>query len=425
MLQHEKALIRLKRSLRRFLPDRSGSTAMIFAFVLPGLLALGGAAVDYSRLSVVRGHLQSIADSASLAAVREFRLGNTSLTLVVGVANDHAQAGLQAKGLTGTVAARGDNSQRSVTVEMTSAVPMSVMSVVGFASGQVTVTSTARMVGGTPLCVVGLDTSENQTLLMDNNARLEAPGCVIYSNSTKPNGLMAKNNASIRAGSICSAGGRSSPGPGSFSPQPQTDCPTLPDPLLSRQLPTPGVCLETKLDIVGGVRVLRPGTYCDGLTIRGGARVTLDPGVYIFKDGPLQVTGGAVLNGVNVGLHFSGKGASLNLEALSSVSLTAPRIGEMSGMLFSEDRAGPSNLQHRVMSNDARTLLGTIYFPRSEFYVGANSPVADRSAYTIVVVRKFALSEGPTMVLNTNYGATDIPVPNGVGPTGGTTQLTQ
>jgi hypothetical protein len=68
------------------------------------------------------------------------------------------------------------------------------------------------------------------------------------------------------------------------------------------------------------------------------------------------------------------------------------------------------------MSDDARTLLGTIYLPRGRLHVGANKPVADKSAYTIVVANRFSLSEGPTMVLNTNYGATDIPVPEGVGP---------
>jgi hypothetical protein len=47
------------------------------------------------------------------------------------------------------------------------------------------------------------------------------------------------------------------------------------------------------------------------------------------------------------------------------------------------------------------------------------------AAYTIVVARQFSLSAGPTMVLNTNYSATDIPVRDGVGPINGTTSLTQ
>lgn len=410
---------------RRFLADEAGGAAMMFGLMLPGLLGLAGAVVDYSRLSSARGHLQSIADSAALAAVREFRLGNTSLPLVVSRADLHAKAGLKMHDIPGTVEATGDTSRRTITVAMTATIPLSVMGMLGIAGSDVRVSATARMVGGSPLCVIGLDTRANQSLLMDKRARLEAPGCAVYSNSSKPNGLMAKNDASMRAGFICSAGGKSSPGPGSFSPQPQTDCPPIPDPLLARTLPTHGVCLDRNLVINGGAPTLQPGTYCDGVTITGGARVTLQPGVYVFRDGPLRVTGAASLTGQNVALHFSGANAELALETQSSVSLTAPRGGDMGGLLITEDRAGPGNLRHRIMSDDARTLLGTIYLPRSEFHVGASSPVADRSAYTIVVARVFTLSEGPTMVLNTNYGATDIPVPNGVGPSGGSAQLTQ
>jgi hypothetical protein len=70
-------------------------------------------------------------------------------------------------------------------------------------------------------------------------------------------------------------------------------------------------------------------------------------------------------------------------------------------------------------------LLGTIYLPQGMLYVGANSPVADLSAYTIVVAGQFSLSAGPTMVLNSNYGATTVPVPPRLGPKSGHTVLTQ
>ncbi len=96
----------------------------------------------------------------------------------------------------------------------------------------------------------------------------------------------------------------------------------------------------------------------------------------------------------------------------------------MAGILVAEDRNNPLKQQFEIYSNDARTLLGTIYLPRGTLFVAAQRPVGDQSAYTIIVARRFTLSEGPTMVLNTNYGATNIPVPNGVGPSG-TTMLTQ
>jgi hypothetical protein len=251
---------------------------------------------------------------------------------------------------------------------------------------------------------------------MDKLARLEAPNCAVYSNSRKPTGILAKNNAVLRAAFICSAGGMNAPTPGSFLPTPQTDCPLIPDPLLPRALPSASGCTENNLVRKGGSITLSPGTYCGGANFSNGTRVTLSPGTYIFKDGPLVVTGGASLQGTNVALHFSGHGAVLNFDAASSIAITAPRTGSMAGILISEDRTGPTGLSHNIMSDDARTLLGTIYLPRGRLFVGANKPVADRSAYTIIVANRFSLSEGPTMVLNTNYGATDVPVPEGVGP---------
>jgi hypothetical protein len=49
--------------------------------------------------------------------------------------------------------------------------------------------------------------------------------------------------------------------------------------------------------------------------------------------------------------------------------------------------------------------------------VDAKNPVADRSAYTIIVAKQVELFDGPNLYLNTDYSASDIPVPSGVGPT--------
>ena len=61
-------------------------------------------------------------------------------------------------------------------------------------------------------------------------------------------------------------------------------------------------------------------------------------------------------------------------------------------------------------------LLGTIYVPKGYLFLGGDKPVAQSSAYTIVIANKIQASAGPTLVLNTNYSATTVPVPEGVGP---------
>ncbi len=396
--------------------DERGGVAILFAFLLPVALGFAGVTADYASLSAYRTKLQAVADASALAAAREFRLGNANINTLNQAASAHAGGSLAAQEITAAITPSVDLRGRSIKVTLSSDVPTFLMKYAGVGATRVEAFATARMVGGAPICVIGLDQNANFTVEMDKSARLEAPGCSVYSNSTKPNGLMAKNSATMRAAFICSAGGRSSPGPGSFTPTPQTDCPVLPDPLLVRSLPVSGGCIANGVNYKGGVINLVPGTYCGGATFTGGAKVSLAPGTYIFKDGPLVVTGGASFTGTHVTLHFVGKNAELKFEAASIISLTAPRSGSMAGILISEDRANAGGLVHSIMSDDARTLLGTIYLPSGRLHVGANKPVADKSAYTIVVANRFSLSEGPTMVLNTNYGATDIPVPEGVGP---------
>jgi hypothetical protein len=194
---------------------------------------------------------------------------------------------------------------------------------------------------------------------------------------------------------------------------------------------------------------LEPGTYCGGLKITGNAVVTLRPGVYVMKDGPLIVEKRATMSGQNVGLYFTGDRGGLRFDKDTTISLTAPKDGVMAGLLISEDRTvsnpvtaildvvegvlppppppGPVKplREYRIISNNARTMLGTIYLPAGRLIIDSEKPVADQSAYTVIVAQLVNLYEGPNLVLNARYSQTDIPVPQGVGPTSGTAVLTQ
>ena len=97
----------------------------------------------------------------------------------------------------------------------------------------------------------------------------------------------------------------------------------------------------------------------------------------------------------------------------------------MAGLLFYEDRNNPLGVSHRITSNNARVLLGTIYLPRSTLLIDANSPVADQSAYTAIVAERLILDAGPDLVLNSDYGSTDIPVPGNLSGAGGRIVLSE
>ena len=57
-------------SLSRFMKDRRGGVAPMFAIAVVPVLGLGGAAVDYSRANSVRAGLQPALDATSLAMAK-------------------------------------------------------------------------------------------------------------------------------------------------------------------------------------------------------------------------------------------------------------------------------------------------------------------------------------------------------------------
>ena len=100
----------------------------------------------------------------------------------------------------------------------------------------------------------------------------------------------------------------------------------------------------------------------------------------------------------------------------SHVDLTAPLTGDMAGLLFFQDRKTVLlSGYHDIRSKDARRLVGTMYFPNAKLMVEARNPVADKSEYTVIIAKEFELRDGPDLVLKTDYGATPIPLPDGVG----------
>ena len=208
------------------------------------------------------------------------------------------------------------------------------------------------------------------------------------------------------------------------------DCPAYPDPLAERQPPSVGACDETDFEVGSpndnGTDVtyyLSPGVYCGGLKIRKHAQVYFDPGVYVIKDGPLEVGKHSTLDGENVGFYLTGDEATFWFDKDSTVSLTAPKNGPLAGIMFFEDRNAPLDRVHKIESEDARQFLGTFYLSRGVLEVNTQKPVADNSAYTAIVARRLSLIGKPSLVLNADYAGTDIPVPDGVGPVGNTISL--
>lgn len=451
---------------RRLRGHQGGGVLVLFALLTPVLMGLSAAAVEYAGLVKRRTELQRAADSASIAGVNQFKLANADDAAAISVAKSMVQAQARsASGATPQVTATVLDKHSGVEVTVTETVPLTFGKLLSMPSIDLSVRSTAKLTGTTRLCLLALDPLRDGAFHLESAARITASDCSLYSNSLSPAGIQGENAAVAKALSICTAGGYT----GSstiFTPPPAKNCPPLRDPLIDKQGPTPGSCIDLGffvdpkklidgiddplygVNVVSGNVTLEPGTYCGGLHVTKGAQVTLRPGVYIMKDGPLVVDKNASLTGANTAFYFTGMRGGLLFDEKSTISLTAPKDGPMSGLLFFEDRLSPpsllqllpldgkgkakpppgrfiANREYRIISDNARTLLGTIYLPLGRLIIDSKRPVADQSAYTVIIARMINLYDGPNLILNARYGATDVPVPNGVGPSSADTQLTQ
>ncbi len=425
-----------------FWKNSQGSIGILFGLAAPVLLLVGGYAIDYAGQVKVKADVQSLADGAAIAAAREIAMVNASPTQVQQVAFNFAttKARLSRKsmaaGTTLAVKAAVVDDFTGVTVKITKTWKSLFGKALGIEQLSASATSTAHIVGDTKICVVGLmDGGLLAGVHLDNKARLTAEGCGVYSNSPGLVSIQADNGSELTAELICAAGGASSTDSVSFTPEPITDCPQIPDPLAERTPPPVDTCLETGL-VVETDTILSPGTYCEGLTIQGSASVKLNPGVYVIKDGPFIVDGQASVFGEFVNFTMLGDKSVFSFTESTVISLGAPKDGPMAGLLFFEAPTATQSSNettessfstaltgaftdaatfarvHRIRSDNARQLLGTIYLPNSVLQIDAKAPVADESAYTAIVVKRLWLLEGPHLVLNTNYAATEVPIPS-------------
>lgn len=393
--------------------------AIKFAILLPVLTLSTAIAIDLSALTSQSQQLQKIADISALTGAKELSFSNAN--------KDNVNAAIKAK-ITHFVAAQKlsfpaksidiktevSNKPLQVSVHLKRKPTMFFYALLKSSIDSIEAKSVAGIIGRPNICVLALSKlGIGGALWLSQRAKVTGKDCSIFSNSTLPGGIIVRDEAELRASAICSAGGFEG-GAGHYDPAPYADCPQFEDPLAHRAPPTVGACTSEDVVVKDETRTLIPGTYCGGLVISGSSRVTLEPGIYVIKDGPFIVTDTASLHGVGVSFYMTGRNSKVDFTADTSIHLAATEDGDLAGLLFFGARNQSILMLNRIRSNDARHLIGTFYFPASTLQVDANEPVGDQSAYTAIVANRLIVMEGPHLVLNTDYDKTDVPVPDGI-----------
>jgi Flp pilus assembly protein TadG len=446
-----------------FASNRQGNIALMALGCVAVSVLVGGGIIDYMSLRNQEGALQDVADRAAIAAAQELVVFKGSNDRVDSVAATFVDANYKREHET---EAEIVNNGKGVKVTITSAPQTYFPGPIAQGVTEVKAVAIAEISGGGYVCMIGLDENAPSTLEMSDKAKVTAEKCAIYSNSANSASLTLHSLARVKADLVCVAGGVFGAKSAVTPNEPVEDCPPLEDPLRDRPEPNVGLLQCDNIlgkegvlgkngilgkgltgkegllgkdgallnkdsgllkggDLVGAIAPgllvtgkdeLEPGVYCGGLNVIGGD-VKLKPGTYILNNGGLVVANGGKLVGENVGFYLTG---ALGLSTIqfapsSTISLTAPKTGDMAGMLFFEDRDVLFKFPHIIASNDARSLVGTIYLPGNTLEINSQNPIADQSDYTVIIARKFEMKDGPELVLNTDYENSPIPVPDGVG----------
>lgn len=390
--------------------DRAGATAVIFAVIFPLLAVLACGAVDLSNLYGDRSRMQDVADSTALMAAKQ--IGTATAVGISARAQQYAQS--QLADIAGQVslqvsATLGGQNNSQVTVAITGHRPSFFANLLPPGGWTINVQSTASAMGEVPLCVLATAGVNTQGMQVNTTSQVTANGCMVQSNAN----VQVAGGAQMNAGVVQATGTANGP----ISPTPQTGAASIPDPFasLAITIPQPTCSPYNYTYIATGVNVLAPGEHCGNFTVTNGATLQLLPGEHYFVNGNLTMQGTAVLTGVDVVLIFD-KTSHFNFQQQALINLVGRKTGPYAGFVIATTRNNTTNFN--ITSTAAEELLGTVYIPAAQLHLnGTANKVAQLSAWTVVVANSIVTDGGAQLVINSDYAATDVPVPSGVGPT--------
>jgi hypothetical protein len=376
-------------NLPSFLKDQSGASAVVFVVVLFVVVAVTALGITAGDAYSVRTKTQNALDAAVLAGAGA--PGGTSDPERIAIAqsvymsnkskSDEANSESHPPA-TFTVAdsiVYGD-----VAFPMTSP----FLGVFGEKSLTIRVSSAAKQRPGTPICLLGLDPSEAATLDFNGHANVELDDCAAQANSSDGAGMRQVGQPNFTAKEIGVTGGYTGR---RYSPPPITGTRPISDPYAS--LPEPeNPCKLSGEKYQQVTKTLGPCTYVGGLSIKASSVIKLLPGIYIMKDGPLEIDSGSVVTGEEVMIAFLGEGATLYMLGGASLSVTSQTSGPYANIQFFGDRnvygKKQENLWWTVIGDSSLTYDGALYLPSFNVWWAGGSMIQGNSPSYIAVAKK-------------------------------------
>jgi Flp pilus assembly protein TadG len=411
--------------LSRLAHDEAGVTAVVVGLGMTVLMGGAALALDVGLWYNDKRIAQGAADSAAYSAAIDYAAGDTAAN-VTATANAVAAQYGQVNGSGGVTVTVNQPPKSGTHTTTVGAVEVIVQRTetpffASFFVNSAAVASRAVAVSGSSggkYCVLALDTTAATTvstagISASNGVTIDLSTCGLQVNATGADALVVTGGAVIKATTVSVGGNYSVSNGGSLqvSGATITSAPAMADPYTSVTVPTPGSCAATNSWGSGGTFTISPGTYCNGMTISNGARVTMNAGVYIVDRGLFDLTGGATLTataGVTIVLTSSSGSnyATATIDNGTTINITAPASGATKGLAFFQDRRAAATGTDNFAGGASMTVNGGLYFPAQmvNFSNGATSSVC-----TQLIAYRVTYTGGSKFMDNcTGFGTTEI-----------------
>lgn len=410
-------LARLLTRLGLLRSDTGGNIALGFALFGPAVILLGVGAVDLYAVHTAQNRLQSIADAGALAGAPALALATDGAAAKERAASFVAASmseWAEAPPYEGAYEIVTQGGQRAIHVVLKGHRPSFFANMLPPGGWDFSGDATATSLGLVPLCVLVTGGAQTRVLHVEDQGKITAPACMVHSN----------RDILVEGGSITAAAVQAvTSATGPISPSPGTGAARIDDPFSgldlerNRGLDCPLRAILEPLKLTVGITRLQPGIHCGGLEASGDSTLILESGEHWFLGGHLIIRDGAHLVGDDVVLFFD-KASKFEFRDTALVRLSGRTSGQYAGIVMGATRDNPQDFV--ISSDNVESLLGVLYVPAAQLIVEGNADVARESAWTVIVAKSVQLQGSPSLFINANYNATNVPVPNGVGPrTGG------
>lgn len=375
---------------------------------VPLMVAVTGA-LEVQGMEGAKANLQAAVDAGALAGAQRLSIVNANGTSDVqsaAIAAANSNLGNALRDTSVAYAVDVNMTDSSVTVSG-SAFHKALIGFMGFGDETIRASATADALASVPLCI--LQTGSDKTdsgILLKNQASIRAIGCAVHANKN----LQVDGGAFVQAARASAAGIVKGP----VSPAGFSGAMAIQDPFASLDLEPPTSCDGKPVNykvVKYSVLALQPGVHCEHFDIDTGATLKLLPGDHYFMD-DLNAHNNAIITGDDVALIF-GSQKKVNFFDHSSVTLSARKNGPFAGFLIVTTRSNTQEFD--IQSDNVSQLLGTIYIPSAKLVIDTTGQVAEDSAWSIIVADSLQLHHNPSLVINTGYVGSGVPVPNGVG----------